>query len=302
MAPAGEPVVWTRRLLRAAYWVVRVLGPNSRDSGEARASWTRLPLAGEVDLEEMRIAEAGLRDAGLLRIEGGRVVPAPALSSLCQGPGPVPFELLLGVIFETAPPLWLLAASDGEQLATELVPNEAEDALAAVIEDPGRREAFLLARARTVDAKERGEIGAAGEEAVVAACREELRELGEMEAAGQVRTVSEISDELGFDVVAPRADRTLRRLEVKTTRSLAAVVTVFVTRNEFEVGLADPNWRLVVVRANRDGGHSMLGHLGGGDLAGLMPEDRDEGGRWHVAKVRLPLEGLVEGLPPAASS
>jgi hypothetical protein len=151
-----------------------------------------------------------------------------------------------------------------------------------------------------VDAKERSAIGAAGEEAVVAACRMELKGLGEEEAAKQVRVVSEISDELGFDVVAPRVDGTLRRFEVKTTRSVASVVTVFVTRNEFETGLADPNWQLVVVRVNRDGGHSMLGYVGGADLAGLMPEDRDDAASWQVTRVRLPLEDLLEGLPPAA--
>ena len=300
MATAGEPFVWSRRLLRAAYWVARVLGPSGKEPRFARAAWISLPLAGEVDLDELKMSEFGLREADLLRFDGDLLVPDPTLSSLCQRPGPVPFEALLGVILEAAPPLWLLTATDGGQLAAELVPDEVEDALAAVIGDPDRRETFLLAQGRKVDANERSAIGAQGEKAVVAACRLELLELGEEEAAMEVKAVSEISDQLGFDVVAPRVDGTLRRLEVKTTRSVASVVTVFITRNEFETGLADPNWQLVVVRANRDGGHSVLGYVGGGDIAGLMPEDRDDAGSWQVTRVRLPLEGLLEGLPPAA--
>ena len=298
---AGEPLAWSRRLLRAAYWVTRVLGPGGRDAAEARASWVSLPLAGEVDLAELKTAELGLREARLLRLSGGVLAPAPALSSLCLAPGPVPLELLLALILEVAPPLWLLTAgSDGERLAMERVPDEVEDALEAVIEDPSRREAFLLARARTVEADERTALGVAGEEAVVELCREELRGLGEEEAARQVRRVSQVSDELGFDIVAPRIDGSLRRLEIKTTRSAAQVVTVFLTRNEFEAGSADPDWWLVAVRAMREGGHSVIGHVGAAVLAGRVPDDRAEGGRWQVAKVRLRLADLSAGLPSAA--
>lgn len=300
MSTTGEPFVWSRRLLRAAYWVTRVLGPSGRDAGEARALWVSLPLAGEVDLVELATAELGLREARLLRLSNGVLAPTPALSSLCLAPGPIPpLELLLALIIEAAPPLWLLTASDGERLAMERVPDEVEDALKAVIKDPSRREAFLLARARTVDVEERTALGAAGEEAVVELCREELKELGEEEAACQVRRVSQISDELGFDVVAPRVDGSLRRLEIKATRSAATVVTVFLTRNEFETGSADPDWRLVVVRAKREGGHVILGHIAAPGLAARIPEDRPEGGHWQVAKVRIPLSDLFVGLPSA---
>jgi hypothetical protein len=303
MSTAGEPVVWSRRLLRAAFWVTRVLGPNGGNPSQARARWHSLPLAGEVDLGELKVAEVGLREAGLLRPVGNVLAPVPALSSLCQAPGPVPYEFLLGLILEETSPLWLLtAAADGEQLAAELVPEEVEDALASVIEDPARREAFLLARARTFEAKERNAIGAAGEEAIVNACKQELKELGEEEAARQVRRVSEISDELGFDVVAPRIDGSVRRLEVKATRSAALEVTVFLSRNEFETGRSDPDWRLVVVRMKRDGGHSIVGHVGGAGLVGLTPEDRHDAGCWQVARIRLPLSSLVAGLPSAAAS
>jgi hypothetical protein len=136
---------------------------------------------------------------------------------------------------------------------------------------------------------------------VIAACREELRGLGEHWAAERVRSVSEISDELGYDVVAPRLDGRLRRLEVKTTRSAAEIATVFVTRNELETGVADPNWQLVVVRSHRDRGHTILGHVGGEELAASMPEDRGEVGRWQVARVRMRVADLAPGLPPAAA-
>lgn len=302
MPPVSEPVVWTRRLLRAAYWVTRVLGSTGKEPAEARDLWTSLPLAGEVDLVELRAAEEGLRGARLLSLDDGRLVPAGALYQACASPGPVPLELLLGVVLEAAPPLWLLTAgTNGETLAEELVPDEVSDAVAAVIEDPARREAFLLARAQTVDAAERAAIGAAGEQAVVDTCQKELRALCAEEVADQVLRVSKISDELGYDVVAPRIDGSVRRLEVKTTRSTAPEVAVFLSRNEFETGRVDPDWWLVVVRAERDGKHSMLGHVSAPALAELLPTDRHEFGRWQVARVRLAAKDLVAGLPPAAA-
>lgn len=297
---SDEPVLWSRRQLRAAYWVTRVLGATGEPPALARASWTTLPLAGEVDLDELATAEAGLCSAGLLRLEDGRLVPDPRLHAACARGGSVPLELLLGLILETAPPLWLMtAASDGGKLAVELVPDDVTAAMATVIVDPARREAFLLGRARTVDANLRAELGEVGEEAAVASCKEQLHALDAAEAAKGVRRVSLISDELGYDVVAPRVDGSSRRLEVKATRSPAATVTVLVTRNEIEAGHADPDWNLVVVRVDRDGGHAILGHAPATALTPLLPQDGHDAGRWQVARLRLQVADLVPGLPAA---
>ncbi len=296
----GEPVFWNRRLLRAAYWVTRVLGRDGRDAQEARDSWVALPLSGEVDLNELKAAETGLSEVELLRSEGALLLPEQKLFDVCELGPPAPLELLLGLLLEASPPLWMRAATaDGTRLASELVPEEAEIAIGTVIEDPARREAFLLARARTVDARERIELGAIGEKAVVQACQEQLRTLGSKEKAAQVRRVSTISDELGYDVIAPRLDGTTRRLEVKASRATGTEVTVFLTRNEFETGRADPDWRLVVVHADRSGESTVLGHTGGAALELLVPADRFDGGRWQVVRLRLLVGALEAGLPAA---
>jgi hypothetical protein len=300
---SDESVLWSRRQLRAGYWVARVLGAKGERRDVAHASWTALPLAGEVDLDELAVAEAGLLDAGLLRAEGERLRADERLHAVCAGAGPIPFELLLGLILEASPPLWLLTAvGDEGQLAVELVPDDVVTAMATVIEDPARREAFLLERGLTVDASRRAELGEAGEEAVVSACRKQLLDLGAEAAAAAVRRVSLVSDELGFDVVAPRLDGSVRRLEVKATRSTAAAVRVTVTRHEVDTGRKDPDWRLVVARVGRDEEPAILGHMAATSLEPLLPEDSHDAGRWQAARLRLAVAGLVPGLPSAASA
>lgn len=297
----ADQILWSRRQLRAAYWVTRVLGEAGESREVARASWGNLPLGGEVDFDELEIAEAGLLAAGLLRGEGARLVPVPALERACAAGEPIPFEQLLALILEASQPLWLIAAAgDGTHLATELVPDDVEAALATVVPDPARREAFLLGRARKVDADRRAELGAAGEEAVVSACQLQLLQLGADAAAARVRRVSLISDELGYDVVAPRVDGSLRRIEVKAARSATATVSVVVTRNEIEVGRADPDWTLVVAHISQGGEHAILGHVAVAALEPLLPADGHERGRWRAATLRLLIAELKAGLPAAA--
>lgn len=289
-------------MLRAAYWVTRVLGETGSPPAEARSLWPSLPLAGEIDIAELDVAERHLCSAGLVRDEAGVRTPTPALHTACTPPAPLGLEPLLACLLEASPPLWLLTAGgDGTSLANELIPDEVEEGLATVIRDPERREAFLLARARTVDLARTASIGSDGEAAVVAACRAELLALGGWELAQEVVRVSEISDELGYDVVAPRVDGSVRRLEVKTTRSSAPRAPVYLTRNELDTGCVDPDWSLVIVREERQGGHSILGHVRAAGLGHLLPVDREKGGRWQVAKLRIPTTDLVPGLPPAAA-
>jgi hypothetical protein len=299
----AEPILWSRRQLRAASWVTRVLGVAGEPRTVARASWSNLPLGSEVDFDELELAEAGLREAGLLRVVGARLVPTPRLRAACATGEPMLFEQLLGLILEASEPLWLItAAGEGDQLAAELVPDEVVAALSTVIADPARREAFLLGRARTVDANRRAALGEAGEDAVVAACRQQLLAADASEAAAGVRRVSLISDELGYDVVAPRLDRSLRRLEVKATRSSAAAVTVVLTRNEIEVGRADPDWSLVVVRVAQGGEYAVVGHATTDPLEPLLPADGHELGRWQSAALRLAVGDLEPGLPTAGAA
>lgn len=310
---ANELIAWSRRQLRAAFWVGHVLGASGASDEVAHASWIDLPLAGEVDLQELQAAERALLATGLVRRDGGYLRCDDRLRAACEQWQPEVEELLLSLLLEAAGPLWLRTAGGGDKFAAELIPEDAATALAIVIPDPARREAFLLARARTVDARERQQLGARAEEIVVAACRAELVAHSRHDYAARVRRVSLISDELGYDVVSPRLDGTVRRLEVKATRSAPTTVAVTVTRNELAVGLADPDWFLVVVHVgyedtNLDGsadsggtddGH-VVGHVTSAALEALLPQDRHGRGQWQTARLRLAFDVLVPGLPPAS--
>lgn len=291
---------WSPRLLRAAFWVGRVLGPEGEDAETAHRSWGDLPLGGSVDFAELRAAERALIQIGLVARDGDELRPASKLAACTAGAEEESAEPLLALVLDWEAPLWLrTAVPDDATVKTELLPDDASAALAAVIPDPDRREAFLLARALKVETRERELLGGEGEEAVAAACRAQLAELGAGELAAAVRRVSLVSDELGYDVVAPGIGGSVRRLEVKSTRSSGATVRLFVTRNEIAVGLVDPDWFLVVVRRGKGGEWTVLGHAVAASLQSLLPVDCDTRGRWQTAALVLAIGDLEPGLPPA---
>lgn len=290
---------WSVRRLRAAFWVGHVLGREGEDAEFAHESWANLPLGGNVDFADLRTAEQALIEIGLVDRDDELLRPVPELAA-CTESETDDFEPLLALILDSEAPLWLrTAAPDGSTFKPELLPVEIQAALAMAFPDPGRREAFLLARAVKVELGERERLGGEGEEAVVRACRVELTEIGRQELAAAVRRVSLISDELGYDVTAPRLDGSVRRLETKATRSQADSCRVFVTRNELATGLADPDWFLVVVRCTAAGEESILGHLGAAALEPFLPVDQSLHGLWQSAALRLSIGDLTPGLPPA---
>lgn len=289
---------WTRRRLRAATWVVHSLGAEGAHPSNLAESWMNLPLAGEVDTAEFESALARLLDLGLVSKSSHRVEPVAALAELCEQPDDETTRLLLAFLLEHERPLWLLMATGGgDQLAPELVPDEADQALISVLPDPDEREAFLLARARVVDAEIRSAIGAEGEELALAECKVELESLGRPELARRVRRVSVISDELGYDISAPWLDSATRHLEVKSTVSTGNRVAVYLSRNEAQAGLTDPAWALLVVRV-RSSLSGVIGWLSASELEHMLPADPHEDGRWQSVRLRLTTDDLRPGLPP----
>lgn len=294
-----DAAVWTRLELIAGYWVGRVLGQDGAEPQVAHESYLRLPIGGRIGVAELRDAEEALQAAGLAAVQDGRIVPDPRLQQACRFGEPEACELLLALTLEIEQPLWLTtAAGDGQHIRPELLPDGVEETLAAVIEDPDRREAFLLARGRKVDATERARIGELGEIAVLEACQAQLTLAGEAALAADVQRVSAISDELGYDITAPRRNATIRRLEVKTTRAHGPIAPVIVTRTEATVGQADTQWMLVVVRLSDEDEADILGWIGGHQIAPLLPTDQHNDARWETALLRLPVTHLTSGLPP----
>ena len=289
---------WTPRRLRAATWIVHSLGADGAHPSNLAESLMNLPLAGEVDSAEFESARDRLLNLGLVSRSPDLLEPVAALAELCEQPDDETTRLLLTFLLEYEQPLWLSTATGGgDQLAPELIPDEVDQALISVFPDPDEREAFLLARARVVDTKIRSEIGAEGEVLALAECKVELEAIGQPELARRVRRVSVISDELGYDISAPWPGSTTRHLEVKSTVSTGNRVTVYLSRNEAEVGLVDPSWALLVVRV-RSSPTGIIGWLSAADLAHMLPTDAHKDGKWQSVRLRLTTDDLQPGLPP----
>lgn len=289
--------VWTRRRLRAAAWVIFVLGQEGVAEDDLLDSWMNLPLAGIVDLPELESALAELMRVGLVVRDMDELRPVPGLEPLCQSPDDESPRLLLAFLLEYERPLWLSSAtSGGEFLSPELVPDDALDGIRSVLPDARDREAFLLARARVVDAEVRAAIGSEGEELTLKSLCSDLHNRGRADLAKKVRRVSLVSDELGYDISAPWIDGSIRRIEVKSTVSSGGVVALYLSRNEATVGHRDPDWYIVVarVRSSNDG---VLGWLSLSEVEHLLPVDRHERGSWQTARLKLDVRDLNPGLP-----
>lgn len=182
--------------------------------------------------------------------------------------------------------------ADGDQLA----PTSALILLGGLPDHVGVRHLARLF-ANSTSALSRIESGAAGEEAVVEACRAELVSLGRPDLARKVMQLSLLDDTLGYDVSAPTVNDQVRLLEVKTTgRPTDAVFPFFLSRNEFDVGRDEKAWALVACAVIRDSA-SIMGWCRASALVPYLPDDRR--GRWTEAFLQLPRSILLDGIPPA---
>ncbi len=148
------------------------------------------------------------------------------------------------------------------------------------------------------DADRRAVIGAAGEELVVQACRRDLQQMGGLALLSAVQRVSLISDNFGYDVVAPTLDRRIRRLEIKSSsRPVVSSVRFYLSRNEFDAGRRHPHeWALVTCTVGADAaGGTVVGWCRAEALIPYLPSDVN--GRWTEAFVVLPVGALNAGLP-----
>ena len=86
-------------------------------------------------------------------------------------------------------------------------------------------------------------------------------------------------------------------MTVKTVRGWRWRKLVFLTRVEADVGLADPDWSLVICDSAEDGTISVSGWITIGALP-VLPDDVHALGRWSTAALLLPDGVLRAGLPP----
>jgi hypothetical protein len=264
---------------------------------DLRASYPRVPTDGRFRDDYMVEGETLLIELGFLQVDGSRVIPTRRLRELLLFPVEFACEILLSEFLEDRRPLWLdLAASTGELLA-EVIPDEDTEALATIISDPLRREAFLLGLAQRVDLDRRRELGERGEVWVQQAYIALLNQMGRPELAAKVVRVSLVSDALGYDLTVPCPPEQSLRIEVKTTTD-AENLSFFISRNEFEVGRRDIGWRLVVCVL--DGNGEIFNSYWGlaSNFLSVAPQEVSKRGRWASLRMSLPRGILKMGLPP----
>lgn len=193
---------------------------------------------------------------------------------------------LLKTAIAQADPLWL---QDADQLITTFndLPEDAVTAGEALGLNP--RETLEAVRAAwgKVDITSRQEIGSAGEHALVGL----LQSLGCL----TVNHVSEYADGLGYDV-AILGDGLHLNLEIKSTTRRGRL-TLYLSRNEFEVMLTDPRWRLVIVLVGPSREVNAVGTLDVRWITHHVPVDASSFGRWESVRFDVPPEVVQSGIP-----
>ena len=274
-------------IVQAALHVATIVDRGGSPTLDAAESYWHHATGGTfapVDLDRGQHLLLGL---GLLAELNGKLTPTAELAQLLEGSAQDALAALCQRALAFAPPAELEAPDAAAKLA-QLVPEAA------------RREELLLALARRFDDLQRRVIGEIGEEVVMFEARTELRGMGRFDLARDVRRVSMLSDQLGYDINAPRITGPPRLLEVKATTSNAVhnSVTIHLSRNEADTGATFPDWALVVCVV--DNVDQRLGHIAGwcaaNVLEDLLPHDGVVG-RWDQASVEIPLERLLPGLP-----
>jgi hypothetical protein len=287
--PSGVPPA---QLVRAALRSGSLIDAYGSRVPAARTAYLLYPSDALYPPEDLRLGERLLLDCGLLLREDDLLYPTDELKSLLALEEAEASSLL----FERA----VFATMDlGFDLGFDgALPPDARLVAEGLISDLDRREATLLALGRKHDESLRAALGLQGEEFVAEHARDELTDLGLEDLADGVRCLSEVSDQLGYDVVAPRVGGK-RRLEVKTSaRGSEGLFHFYLSRGEVDVGLRDEDWALVACEMQVGGGLRLIGWCRASALDPYLPMDA-EGARWMSAELTLPATLFNPGLPPA---
>lgn len=286
----------TLYLLQAAALAATVLAEPRTTQTVADASYRSLVSGGFYRIDALRSGQAILEDAELLIRDGDDLHLTDGLLRIREMPEPTAVELIMHALVLVEQPLWLFGILDDAGLHWENVPDDEQRVLSAMHPTAAQREAFLLGLARTFDAHRLTELGAAGEDFVVAACRHHLTGQGREDLSRLVNRVSLVSDQLGYDVTAVDTAGSRHRLEVKATRAAVDRFQFFLSRNEADVAARDPDWALVAVVLDGTDDR-ILGWCRGATLTPALPVDTSSYGQWASVRVTLPLSELTPGLP-----
>lgn len=283
--------------LRSALQVGRLIDETGTLIVDAHNSYRLVPTGGLYRFEDFMVGEEVLLAADLLSTHDDVLYPADGLKELSRASEADGCEILLYTLLEKRLPLWLKAATNESTFVSDLIPDQVRNNIEDVLQ-PETREHLLLQLARRFNDKEHSIVGALAEKYVVQRCVEDLRIAGKPNLANSVRRVSQVSDQLGYDITAPRLDSSTRRLEVKGTRVGSALVRFHLSRNEAERACADPDWSLVVCRVTRKDFVDLVGWLSGSNIEPLLPRDLHPHSQWQSVRLEISEDLFVTGLPP----
>lgn len=226
----------TLHSVRAALHVASILDHRGSRKLDARTTYWNHAAGGSFAPSDLRVGETLLIDSGLVVEVQGVFHLTPALVGLLDG-----------TMDDAVVAICVFAL---DYLHHGVLKNPAEGlevTLSTLIPDAARREEALLALSRRFDDSVRRVVGAIGEEIVLKVVRDDLMNLGYPDLARRVRHVSLESDQLGYDISAPRISGPSRLLEVKATTNVGVEeTTIYISRNEAEAGERFDNWSLVV--------------------------------------------------------
>ena len=288
----------TQHLLRAALRVVGMVDRGGENSGTLDAAYSNDPSDGAYRSGELKLGERILERCGLLALDAGSLRLLPGARNIARLPEAEAFALLVERWLREEQPLWLSMAV-GSGVRWEYVPDDAFRRLTEIIPNLAERDRLLLAAARRVDPDRLHELGRDGERHVVAWCKNRLASHDRPDLVRRVVRVSEISDQLGYDVLAPDLTGTPLHIEVKTQAGQRNPMRVFLSRNEAERARRDPQWILVLCERHLDGTVCLRGWCRYDGFRRSLPRDpaATESGRWVTVELRIAREALADGVP-----
>ncbi|WP_434992153.1 protein NO VEIN domain-containing protein [Arthrobacter sp. Ld5] len=194
-------------------------------------------------------------------------------------------EKLLTSILESAEPPWL---EDADVLVhgSDDLPQDIER-WSELLRLPGSSALRVVRRiGGKIDLARRAEIGEAGEIA--------LTVLLEAKWPGEIKRVAATDDGYGYDISALVNDVEWH-LEVKSTTRRGRL-SFFLSRHEFETGLSDKYWRLLVIGLD-DGLRAIcVAEVDNAALRKFAPGDRATSASWTSARFDLGRHHLSPGL------
>lgn len=212
----------------------------------------------------------------------GASILTPAVSRL---PTEHIAQVLLERLLEASSPAWL---RDADVLIRDQdeIPDDGMDTAEAL--NIGGDVIFSVIRNvhGHIDLEQRNAVGVAGEEA--------LLHLLEQRWPGSTTHVSKISDGFGYDILLQHEGQE-HRLEVKSTTRRGRLV-MFLSRNEYEVSLRDPRWRLVIVGLDASMRIRAVATVKKDVFHRRSPADSSKESRWQSASHELSAGDLHRGL------